>query len=371
MTDIDIGLGKSARAAYGLEDISIVPSRRTRNPASVDLTWQIDAFTFAAPVLGAPMDSVTSPDSAIALGDLGGLGVLHLEGVWTRHEYPEPLLEQLAAADPADRRAILAKLYEPEVDLELVARRIAQIRAGGSVAAGAVSPQGAVTLAPTVGRAELDLLVISGTVVSAEHVSVGEEPLNLKRFVRELEVPVVVGGCSSYPAALHLMRTGAAGIMVGVGTGRASTTGRVLGLGSPLATAIADARAARMRHLDETGVYVHLIADGGIASGGDIAKAVVCGADAVTLGATLAASSDAPGRGLHWGLPSAHATLPRGGVREVEPVGTLGQILHGPAVDDSGRTNVVGALRKSMSAAGYGSLKEMQKAELVVLGAQR
>jgi len=366
--DIDIGLGKSARAAYRLEDISIVPSRRTRNPASVDLAWQMDAFAFQLPIIGAPMDSVTSPDTAIALGDLGGLGVLHLEGIWTRHESPEPLLEQLASADPIDRRAILAKMYEPEVDRELVARRIAQIRAGGAVAAGAVSPQGAAVLADTAARAELDLLVISGTVVSAEHVSVGEEPLNLKRFVRELEIPVVVGGCTSYQAALHLMRTGAAGIMVGVGTGRASTTGRVLGLGSPLATAIADARAARMRHLDETGVYVHLIADGGIASGGDVAKAVVCGADAVILGATLAAATDAPGHGLHWGLPSAHPTLPRGGVRDVEPVAPLRQVLHGPAVDDSGRTNVVGALRKSMSAAGYGSLKDLQKAELVVLG---
>ena len=366
MGDIDIGLGKTARPAYSLHDISIVPSRRTRNPGSVDLSWQLDAFAFSMPVVSAPMDSVTSPATATVVADHGGLAVLHLEGVWTRHEDPTALIDQLAAADPMARRGLLARMYAPPVDPELVTRRIGELRAGGGIAAGAVTPQGALALAKTAVAAELDLLVITGTVVSAEHVSVGEEPLNLKRFVRELDVPVIVGGCASYQAALHLMRTGAAGILVGVGSGFSSSTNRVLGLGSPLATAIADARAARMRHLDETGVYVHLIADGGIRTGADIAKAVVCGADAVTLGSALAAATDAPGRGLHWGLPAAHPTLPRGGVREVAAVGTIAEVLHGPAPDDSGSTNLVGALRKTMSAAGFGSLKDLQKAELVV-----
>jgi IMP dehydrogenase len=367
VAEVEIGLGKSGRRAYGLNDIAIVPSRRTRDPEDVDVSWEIDAFTFPLPVMGAAMDSVTSPATAIELGRLGGVGVLNLEGLWTRYEDPEPILAEIAETPDEKATVRLQQLYAEPVRPELVKARIAQIREAGVVAAGAVTPQKAVELSRSAMEAELDLLVIQGTVVSAEHVSrTRGEPLNLKTFVRELDLPVIVGGCASYPAALHLMRTGAAGVLVGVGHNRACTTGGVLGLGVPVATAISDVRAARMRHLDETGVYVHVIANGGIVTGGDVAKAVVCGADAVMLGATLAAAREAPGRGWHWGLGSSHATLPKGARNRLSVRGSLEEILLGPAHDHDGSTNVIGGLRSTMAMCGYETVKELQKADLVI-----
>jgi IMP dehydrogenase len=312
------------------------------------------------------MDAVVSPATAVELGRHGAAAALHLEGIWTRWEDPEPLLEEVARLPEEKVRSRLAELYAEPVRPELVRDRIAQLREAGIVTCGAVTPQGAGALVDVLRSSDLDLVVIQGTVVSAEHVSRGDDPLNLKRFVRELENPVIVGGCASYHAALHLMRTGAAGVLVGVGAGRASTSRAVLGLGSGQATAIADARAARMRHLDETGVYVHVIADGGMATSGDIAKAVVCGADAVMLGSPLAAATEAPGGGWNWGLAAGHGTLPRGGRVRVGTIGSLEEILLGPASDPDGATNLFGGLRKAMALTGHASVKEMQKAELVV-----
>src|SRR5918994_414072 len=266
MAEVEIGIGKTARRAYRLDDVSIVPSRRTRDPEDVDVACEIDAYRFEMPILGAPTDSVVSPATAVELGRLGSAGVLHLEGLWTRYEFP-----------------------------------------------------------------------------------------------------VLVGGCTSYPAALHLMRTGAAGVLVGAGSGAAAVTREVLGVGAPLATALADARSARMRHLDETGVYCHVIADGGVTTGGDIAKAVACGADAVMIGTPLAAATEAPGRGWHWGMGAVHESLPRGERVRVEPKGTLEQILRGPAHDATGSVNLTGALRRSMALCGYETVKDLQLAELVVL----
>ncbi len=367
MTDMSIGMGKDGRRAYSLDQVSILPSRRTRDPQDVDISWEMDAFTFALPVSAAAMDSVVSPTTAIALGKLGGLGVLDLEGLWTRYEDPQPLLDEIASLEGDAVTARLRKIYAAPVQAELISLRMKEIRAAGVVAAGAVTPQRTEGLIDAIVDAEPDLLVIQGTVVSAEHVTAGaSDPLNLKTFVRRLDIPVVVGGCSSYQAALHLMRTGAAAILVGVGTGQASTTSTVLGIGSPNATAIADARAARMRHLDETGVYVHLIADGGLATGGDIAKAVACGADAVMLGSSLAATAEAPGHGWHWASAAGHASLPRCDRVHVGQLGTLQEVLLGPAPDASGRTNLFGALRRTMALTGYATLKELQKAELVV-----
>ncbi|HKY15502.1 MAG TPA: GuaB3 family IMP dehydrogenase-related protein [Microthrixaceae bacterium] len=368
---IDVGMGKSARRVYGLDELSIVSSRRTRDVSDVDTSWQIDAFGFEIPVIASPMDSVSSPTTAIAMGKLGGLGVVHLEGLWTRHDEPEAVLDDLAELRDDQVHAALVQAYSAPVRPDLVRARIAELHAAGVTACGAVSPANAQSMLPDLLAAELDLLVIQGTIVSAEHVSQGEtEPLNLKRFVRELEIPVIVGGCASYPAALHLMRTGAAGVLVGVGQGQASSTPDVLGVGGGHATAIADARSARMRHLDETGVYVHVIADGGMRTGGDIAKAIVCGADAVMIGTPLAAAEEAPGRGYNWGMAATHRTLPRGGRVGVGTRGTLAEVLFGPATDHSGSTNLIGALRKSMAVCGYASLKEFQKAD-VVLGAAR
>jgi len=367
MTDVEIGMGKDARRAYGLDEVAIVPSRRTRDLDDVDTSWEIDAFRFAVPIMASGMDSVVSPATAVTLGELGSVGTLNLEGLWTRHDDPEALLAAIAVLPEDEAWAQLRQAYAAPVRPELIRDRVKEIRAGGVVSCGSVTPHRVEALADALVAAELDLLVIQGTVVSAEHVTKGNpEPLNLKTFVRRLDIPVIVGGCSSYRAALHLMRTGAAGILVGVGAGSSSSTRRILGMGVSQATALADARAARMRHLDETGVYVHLISDGGIRTGGDIAKAIVCGADAVMMGGPLAAATEAPGRGWHWGQAAVHADLPRGSRTRVEQVGPLAQILNGPATDDGGGTNLVGALRRTMALTGYASTKELQKAELVV-----
>ena len=366
MADVEIGMGKTARRGYDLDQLSLVPTRRTRDPELVDLSWQIDAYRFEQPFLAAPMDSVVSPEQAIAIGAAGGLGVLDLEGLWTRHENAGELLAQLADASPDTAHSLLRSWYAAPIDTDLVTQRIKEIRAGGGYSAGAISPKRVSAMADVLSRAELDLLVISGTVTSAEHVSAKPEPLNLKQFVRQLETPVIVGGCASYSAALHLMRTGAAGVLVGIDGGRTATSRQLTALGVAQATAIADVRAARMRHLDETGVYVHVLADGGIRSGGDIAKAIALGADAVVLGSVLANASSAPGSGLHWGRSIAHPSLPHGQVVQTPPVGTLDEVLNGPAVAPDGQTNIMGALRQSMASLGYESVKELQKAEMMV-----
>ncbi|MGH9151438.1 MAG: GuaB3 family IMP dehydrogenase-related protein [Acidimicrobiales bacterium] len=366
MPEVEIGIGKSGRRAYGFDDIAIVPSRRTRDPEDVDIAWEVDAFRFELPLMASAMDGVVSPATAIEVGRLGGVGVLNLEGLWTRYEDPEPLFAEIADLDDAKATARMQQIYSEPVKPELITERIREIREAGVVACASVTPQRAEQYAPAVLDAELDLLVIQGTVVSAEHVSKTAEPLNLKQFIRQLEVPVIVGGCASYHAALHLMRTGAVGVLVGVGPGNACTTRGVLGIGVPQATAIADAAGARMRHLDETGVYVHVIADGGITRGGDIAKAIACGADAVMMGSPLAAAHEAPGRGFHWGMATFHPTLPRGTRVRTTARGSLKEILVGPAHENDGRLNLFGALRTSMATCGYQSVKEFQKAEVMV-----
>ena len=366
MAEVEIGLGKSGRRAYGFDDSAIVPSRHTRDPEDFDISWEIDALRFDLPLMGAAMDGVISPATAIEIGRLGGVGVLNLEGLWTRYDDPEPLFAEIAELSTEKATLRMQDIYSAPIKPELVSARIKQIRQAGVVSCASVTPQRTAKLTEAILEAELDLLVIQGTVVSAEHVSKTVEPLNLKRFVRELDIPVIVGGCASYQAALHLMRTGAAGILVGVGPGHACTTRGVLGIGVPQATAIADARAARMRHLDETGVYVQVIADGGMATGGDIAKAIVCGADAVMIGSPLAAAAEAPGKGHHWGMATFHPTLPRGARVKTAVRGTLQEILVGPAHENDGRMNLFGALRTSMATCGYETVKEFQKAEVMV-----
>ncbi len=364
--EIDIGIGKSGRRAFGFDDIAIVPSRRTRDPDDVDISWQVDAFTFGLPMLGAAMDSAISPATAIEIARLGGLGVLNLEGLWTRYEDPEPYFEEIASLPPEKATRRMQEIYLEPIKPELIGRRVEELVAAGIVTAGSLTPQRVATLSPYALEAGIDILVIQGTVVSAEHVSSRSEPLNLKEFIAECEVPVIVGGCASYSTALHLMRTGAVGILVGVGPGAACTTRGVLGVGVPQATAIADAAGARIRYLDETGRYVHVIADGGMRTGGDVAKAIACGADAVMIGSPLAAAAEAPGRGFHWGMATFHPTLPRGARVEVGTLGTLQEILVGPAHENDGRRNLFGALRVSMATTGYSDLKEFQKAEVMI-----
>jgi IMP dehydrogenase len=365
--DIEIGRAKRGRRAYSFDDIAIVPSRRTRDPEEVSVAWQIDAYRFDIPVMAAPMDSVMSPDTAIALGRAGGLGVLDLEGLWTRYDDPLPLLHDVSQLRGHAATERLQKIYAKPIEPDLMCQRVKEMRDAGITVAGALSPQLTKDFAQQVVDAGLDLFVIRGTTVSAEHVSSQAEPLNLKQFIYELDVPVIVGGCATHQAALHLMRTGAAGVLVGFGGGAAHTTRGVLGLAVPMATAVADVAAARRDYLDESGGrYVHVIADGSIGRSGDIAKAIACGADAVMVGSPLARAIEAPGGGLHWGAEARHQSLPRGELVEIGTVGTLEQILHGPALVSDGTMNLVGALKRSMATTGYTDVKEFQRVEVVV-----
>jgi IMP dehydrogenase len=364
--EIEIGIGKTARRAYGFDEVAIVPSRRTRDPDDVDISWEIDAWTFELPLMASAMDGVVSPATAVEIGRLGGLAVLNLEGIQTRYDDPEPVLDEIGTLPPEKATRRMQELYAEPIREDLVVRRIQEVKEGGVIVAASLTPQRVRTYAHLTAEAGLDILVIQGTVVSAEHVSTRTEPLNLKEFIRTFDLPVIVGGCASYQTALHLMRTGAVGVLVGVGPGAACTTRGVIGVGVPQATAIADAAGARMEHLRETGRYVHVIADGGMRAGGDVAKAIACGADAVMIGSPLARAYEAPGRGFHWGMATFHPDLPRGTRVATKQIGSLREILVGPAYENDGTLNLFGALKMSMATTGYQNIKEFQKAEVIV-----
>jgi IMP dehydrogenase len=364
--DIDIGMGKKARQAYGFDDIAIVPSRRTRDPQDVDIGWKLGPHLLELPLLGSAMDGVISPKTAIKLGELGGIGVLNLEGIFTRYENAEAQLEKIAKLPKDKATAGMQEIYAQPVEPRLIAQRIEEIKSRRVLAVGSLTPQRVRDYYEIALAAGLDILVIQGTVVSAEHVSSNGQALNLKEFISSLPIPVIVGGCASYQTALHLMRTGAAAVLVGVGPGAACTTRGVLGVGVPQATAISDASAARVQHLLETGQYVNVIADGGMRTGGDIAKAIACGADAVMIGSPLARAKEAPGRGFHWGMATFHPTLPRGARVATEQVATLEEIVIGPARENDGTLNLMGALRTAMATCGYESIHDFQKAEIML-----
>jgi IMP dehydrogenase len=364
--EIDIGRGKKARQAYGFDDIAIVPSRRTRDPQDVDIGWKLGPHLLELPLLGSAMDGVISPQTAIKLGELSGLGVLNLEGIFTRYENADAQLEKISKLPKEKATAGMQEIYQQPVEPRLIAQRIEEIKSRRVLAAGSLTPQRVRDYYEIALAAGLDILVIQGTVVSAEHVSSNGQALNLKEFISELPIPVIVGGCASYQTALHLMRTGAAAVLVGVGPGAACTTRGVLGVGVPQATAISDASAARVQHLLETGQYVNVIADGGMRTGGDIAKAIACGADAVMVGSPLARATEAPGRGFHWGMATFHPTLPRGARVATEQVATLEEIVIGPARENDGTLNLMGALRTAMATCGYESIHDFQKAEIML-----
>jgi IMP dehydrogenase len=359
-------MGKSGRRAYGLDDIAIVPSRRTRDPEDIDLSWQLGPYKLELPFLASAMDGVVDPAMATAIGRLGGLGVLNLEGVQTRYENPDPALEKIASLPKENATRGIQEVYQEPIKPELIEKRVSQIKDSGVVTAASLTPQRVEQYYRIALDAGLDVLVIQGTVISAEHLSNSREPLDLYKFIGEIEVPVVVGGCASYHTALHLMRTGAVGVLIGVGPGHACTTRGVLGIGVPQATALADAAAARARLMEETGRYVNVLADGGIRTGGDIAKCVACGADAVMIGAPIARSIEAPGRGFHWGMATFHPELPRGTRVEVGQAAPLAEIIKGPAHENDGTMNLFGGLRMSMATCGYRTIKEFQRAEVMV-----
>ena len=367
MLEIEIAAGKRARTAYSFDDIAIVPSRRTRDAQEVSISWQIDAYKFDLPLLAAPMDSVVSPETAITIGKAGGLGVLNLEGIWTRYEDAEKQLADMAklSEDKAIRR--MQEIYAAPIQPSLIKERISQIRAAGVTVAGALSPQRTAEFHKAVIDAGVDIFVIRGTTVSAEHVSANSTSLNLKKFIYDLDVPVIVGGCATAQGAQHLMRSGAAGVLVGFGGGSAHTTKTVLGISVPMASAVAEVASARRDYLDESGGrYVHVIADGSVGSSGEIAKAIACGADAIMMGSPLAKALEAPGKGWHWGQEAHHEQLPRGNRVSVGTVGSLSEVLLGPSNTSDGSMNLFGALKRSMATCGYSDLKEFQRVELVV-----
>ncbi|MGO8684311.1 MAG: GuaB3 family IMP dehydrogenase-related protein [Thermoleophilia bacterium] len=364
--EVEIGRGKKGRRAYGFDDIAIVPSRRTRDAEDVDITWTVGGQTLALPCLASAMDGVVDPAFAVTMGKLGGLAVLNLEGLQTRYENADEQLDRIASLPKETATRTLQQIYQEPIKAELVAKRIQQIKAGGVLAAASLTPQRVEQFYQIALDAGLDLLVIQGTVISAEHVSTKVEPLNIKEFIASCPVPVIVGGVGSYSSTLHVMRTGAVGVLVGVGPGHACTTRAVLGIGVPQATAIADAAAARVQHLLETGSYCHVIADGGMRTGGDVSKAIALGADAVMIGSPLAAAKEAPGRGYHWGMATFHPDLPRGTRVKAGVKGTLQEILLGPAHENDGTLNLFGALRMSMATCGYDTVQNFQKAEVMV-----
>jgi IMP dehydrogenase len=366
--EIEIGRGKKARRAYGFDDIAIVPSRRTRDPDDVDISWKLGDYRFDLPLLASAMDGVVSPRTAGLIGKLGGLAVLNLEGIFTRYEDADEQLERIAQLPREAATREMQKIYDSPIIPELITQRIAEIKEQGVVVAASLTPQRVRAHYERALDAGLDILVIQGTVVSAEHVSSDESrpPLNLKEFIREVPLPVVVGGCASYHTALHLMRTGAAGVLVGVGPGAACTTRGVLGIGVPQATAIADVAGARSQHMLETGEYCQVIADGGMRNGGDVSKAIACGADAVMIGSPLARAYEAPGRGYHWGMATFHPTLPRGARVKTVRNGSLEEILVGPAHQNDGTFNLMGGLRTSMATCGYQDIAEFNRAELMI-----
>ena len=368
--DIEIAPGKRARQAYSFDDIAIVPSRRTRNPEDVSTAWQIDAYKFDIPMMAAPMDSVVSPETAIAIGKLGGLGVLNLEGLWTRYDDPRIPLGEIASMPDKHATRRMQEIYSAPIRPELIKERIKTIRDSGVTVAASLSPQRTAELHKAVIDAGVDIFVIRGTTVSAEHVGNDDSALNLKKFIYELDVPVIVGGVATSSGALHLMRAGAAGVLVGFGGGAAHTTRKVLGIEVPMASAVAEVAAARREYLDESGGrYVHVIADGSVGRSGDIAKAIACGADAVMMGSPLAKATEAPGLGWHWGSEAHHQELPRGERVNVGTIGSIEEILNGPSHTSDGSMNLFGALRRAMATSGYSDIKSFQRVEVIIHGA--
>lgn len=365
--DIIIGRGKKARRAYGIDEIALVPGGRTLDPDLADTRWKIGNIEREIPILASAMDGVVDVKMAALLSDLGAIGVLNLEGIQTRYEDPNPILDRIASVGKSEFVGLMQELYAVPVKPELIKKRIAEIKAQGGIAAVSLTPLGAVKYGSVVAEAQADLLFIQATVVSTDHLSPeGITPLDLVKLCQEMPIPVILGNCVTYEVAYNLMRAGAAAVLVGIGPGAACTSRGVLGVGVPQPTAIADCAAARDDFYHESGKYIPIVADGGIITGGDICKSIACGADAVMIGSPIARAAEAPGRGFHWGMATPSPVLPRGTRINVGTTGTIKEILRGPAKLDDGTHNLLGALKTSMGTLGAKNLKEMQNVEVVI-----
>ena len=364
--EIEIGKGKTGRRSYGFDEVSIAPSRRTRDPEDIDISVNIGKYKLELPVLASAMDGVVDVKFAIEMRKMGGLAVLNLEGLQCRYDNADEIMERISKFSAEEATSKMQKIYCEPIKEELITKRVKQIKKESDIVCVSLTPKNVEKYYNIAINAGLDILVIQGTVVSAEHVSKTKMPLDLEKFIHECPIPVIVGGCASYSTSLHLMRTGAVGVLIGVGPGAACTTRQVLGIGVPQATAIADASAARVRYLEETGQYSLVIADGGMRTGGDIAKAIACGADLVMIGSPLSRAKEAPGRGYHWGMATFHPDLPRGTRIKTGVVASLREILVGPAFENDGTLNLCGALRTSMATCGYENIKDFQRAEVMI-----
>ncbi|MBD2312602.1 GuaB3 family IMP dehydrogenase-related protein [Desertifilum sp. FACHB-1129] len=365
--DIQIGRGKTARRAYGIDEIALVPGNRTLDPSLADTRWKIGNIEREIPIIASAMDGVVDVKMAILLSQLGALGVLNLEGINTRYADIDPILDKIASVGPTEFVPLMQQLYAEPVKPELITQRIREIKQGGGIAAVSATPAGAVKYGKVVAEAGADLFFVQATVVSTAHLSPETiTPLDLEKFCQEMPVPVILGNCVTYDVTLNLMKAGAAGILVGIGPGAACTSRGVLGVGVPQATAIADCAAARDDFYNETGKYVPVIADGGLVTGGDICKCIACGADGVMIGSPFARAQEAPGRGYHWGMATPSPVLPRGTRIRVGTTGTLEQILRGPAQLDDGTHNFLGALQTSMGTLGAKDIREMQQVEVAI-----
>lgn len=365
--DIQLGKGKVARRAYGIDEIALVPGPRTLDPSLADTSWEIGGIKREIPIIASAMDGVVDVRMAVRLSQLGALGVLNLEGLQTRYDDPNPLLDRIAAVDKTEFVPLMQELYSEPIKPELIEKRIQEIKQQGGIAAVSATPVGATRFGSVVAKAGADLFFVQATVVSTAHLSPESvTPLDLANFCQEMPIPVILGNCVTYEVALNLMKAGAAGVLVGIGPGAACTSRGVLGVGLPQATAVADCSAARDRYFEETGRYVAVIADGGLITGGDICKCIACGADGVMIGSPFARAAEAPGRGYHWGMATPSPVLPRGTRIRVGTTGTLEQILRGPAQLDDGTHNFLGALQTSMGTLGAKNIREMQQVEVVI-----
>ncbi|MHC5727070.1 MAG: GuaB3 family IMP dehydrogenase-related protein [Nostoc sp.] len=365
--EIQLGRGKTARRAYGIDEIALVPGNRTLDPSLAETKWRIGNIEREIPIIASAMDGVVDVRMAVRLSQLGALGVLNLEGIQTRYADPEPILDRIASVGKDEFVALMQELYAEPIKPELIELRIQQIKQQGGIAAVSATPAGASKYGEAVAKAGADLFFIQATVVSTAHLSPESlVPLDLAEFCRSMPIPVVLGNCVTYEVTLNLLKAGAAGVLVGIGPGAACTSRGVLGVGVPQATAIADCAAARDDYYNETGNYIPIIADGGLITGGDICKCIACGADGVMIGSPFARAAEAPGRGYHWGMATPSPVLPRGTRIRVGTTGSLEQILIGPAGLDDGTHNLLGALKTSMGTLGVKNIKEMQQVEIVI-----